>query len=200
MDTRDYDRCTHTVHGCASLETPERVRKVTLDRLILDAIAEESERAEYKHGPLPDSIDRQFMILMEEVGELAQAMIEASHGRGLWGLVENEGIQVASVAARIVAAVEHQKITKPPEKAPKAKAVHPLSFSDPLPETMDRDRYGKMVIGRGLGPQVEAPAYVSPYNWILAHQPHGGIHFDYLTEIRTCNCGAVYSNNKGDAA
>jgi NTP pyrophosphatase (non-canonical NTP hydrolase) len=166
-----------------------------MEKLTLDAISFESGKAEDTHGPLPENIDRQFMILMEEVGELAQAMIEASHGRDTWGRVENESLQVASVAARIYEAVEvRAKKKKAPTKlASKPPEVKDYNKEDLLNPIQDRDRYGKIMLGRSFGPGPTPKGLPGADNWMRDHHGCGGIMFDYKTQVRTCKCGEVYN-------
>lgn len=66
-----------------------------------EAVEIEMVRAESQHGPLTTNLDRAFVILSEEHGEVAKAVLELNRGLTNKGHVQAELIQLASVALLI---------------------------------------------------------------------------------------------------
>ena len=72
---------------------------------VIDDILKELERAEEKHPGWPADFFEGHAIISEEVGELAQAIIDHKYkGQGLYSLnrIREEAIQVAAMGIRFL--------------------------------------------------------------------------------------------------
>ena len=77
----------------------ERSRQNHLLSQFQDVFAE-LRRAEEKHPRWPDDPFRALAIITEEVGELAQAIMQRQYEGGSCSLVEDEATQVAAMGLR----------------------------------------------------------------------------------------------------
>lgn len=80
----------------------------------LGAVLDERERQDEKWGPIPARhadglrLADWMLILQEETGELAEAILEAQFGVGSIGPIRKEAVQAAAVALAIVEFVDYR--------------------------------------------------------------------------------------------
>ena len=83
------------------MELIAELEDIGLDEEALDMIAAEDIRQIEKWGYQVHSIETWYLILAEEVGELAKAILEAKVQGGGLSIMEKEATQAATVAIKI---------------------------------------------------------------------------------------------------